>query len=557
MTQFWLYDRMSRRRALSYRGKIMLTAFVGTHVPLLALIAYLVVRSAADWRSALPILLVVLAATLVGAVLTLLAITQLLRPVLATARTLRGYRVARSTGALPTGYRDEAGTLMADTAATLAQLEMLLDRQDHVDAPTGLPDRPRLALDIADRLAAGRRLQLAAWRFEGLGQRADDPAAAARAPGALAQRLTGALAGAPLYRVADDGFVALIERPPGHAGPVSQMRLAAIDAALSGAPAYGVGVTIAPDDGRDAERLIDQAMAAAIRGASEGRIEFHSAEARDAAHARSTLAADLRRAFAGDELTLYYQPLIDLKSGRTIGAEALLRWQHPARGLVDPSLFMPLAEEMGQSEAIDRWALGAACGQLAQWRERGLGDLTLTMAVSAARFRDPDLAERIGEALRVADLASAALEIALPEPVVMADLALSGRQFGRLRDAGIGTAIADFGTAGIAYVRSLPLDRLRIAREFVAGVHLDAGNQAMCETVIALARGLGLHLIADGVASAEEVRFLVGHGQTLFQGSVFSPPLTAEAFAASIGVLDRAAIAARPQDGGEGRAARH
>jgi EAL domain-containing protein (putative c-di-GMP-specific phosphodiesterase class I)/GGDEF domain-containing protein len=561
MNELWLYDRMSRGWRLGYRGKIMLLAFVGTHVPLIALVAYIVIHSDNDWRRYAGTFLVALAATLGGTAMTLLVLNHLLRPVMVTARTLRAYRATRNTGTLPTVYRDEVGTLMADTAATLEHLENLIDRIEHVDPATGLPNRRRLAIDTAARTAAGRDFALVAVRFGNFRQLAEatEPAIAERAVAMLANRLEDSIGEDTLYRVADEDFVILIETPEAEDEQPLDRRLRAMLAAASAilpvgpielSPQMRAGVTFYPADGREADLLIDQAIAAAARGgvAGEAAIGFHSAEARATALARLTLEQQLRRALVAGEFALHYQPVIDVGRGRVMGAEALVRWQHPTRGLVMPAAFVPMAEEMGLIEAIDLWVLRDACLQLRDWHAQGFEEMGIAVNLSAGGFLNPHLIHQVREAVDVAGIAPSALQIELTESVAMADIDHSKQLFGRLRDLGVRIAIDDFGTgyASLSYLHRLPFDELKIDREFVSHVHAETGSQAICGALIALGQGLGLRLIAEGVESADEVRFLHQQGCNLFQGYYFSRPVAAETLVANMAILTRAATAVIP-----------
>ena len=235
---------------------------------------------------------------------------------------------------------------------------------------------------------------------------------------------------------------------------------------------------------------------------------------------------ELKRAVAADQLQLHLQPVIDLNLGRAAGAEALIRWQHPQRGLLLPSTFLPLAKANGLSDAIGRWVVRNACAQLAAWTASNDDGLGLSINLSAHQFLDPEPANIIAQALQNAGVSPDRLEVELSETIAMRDRDVTAKIFGRLRDHGVRVAIDDFGAgySSLIDLRTLPFDKLKIERGFVSGVDKEPDLQAMSSALVTLARGLGAKVVATGAEREDEVRFLYETGCSVFQGFYFAKP---------------------------------
>ena len=564
MSGLWLYAAMDGIGLRNYRGKILAMACLGTHLPLLVLAGYFANHMTAGWRTTVIILAVALVATLLGTGITLIALNHLLRPVLLTARTLRDYRLAREVGVLPRHFGDDAGTLMADATETLAQLEALRDALTYLDATTKLPNRRKLEADLARRAVLPGGFAVCALRFIEYVRLLDtlDLRAAETAAQEIAQRLQTAPGGGVLYRVAGADFAMLLasEPDPADAAADAGVTLRRLIAAAAGAivtesiaiePVVRAGVAVWPGDASDPVALIDHAVAAvpaADGPAAEGpTIGYHAPATRRAAAARQRLETELRRALAREEFVLHYQPVVDLAVGRAVGVEALIRWQHPTRGLLPPGAFIPLAEMSGLIEPIGLWAIRAACRQVRDWTLAGLPGLTVAVNLSARQFRDPDLIGHVDAALREAGVPAGQLEIELTETAATADHNHARAVFGRLRALGVGIAIDDFGTgfASLSSLRQLPFDKLKIDREFVAGVQATRDNQAICRALMALARGLGVAVLAEGTETPVEVAWLRAQGCRLFQGDYFARPLPPHELPAGLRAVPQMAEAAR------------
>jgi predicted signal transduction protein with EAL and GGDEF domain len=544
MKYLWLYDRLSRLPRVNYRGKIMLTAFVGTHVPLIALIAFFAWRTSDNWREALVTVGVALAATLVGTAATLFVLDHLLRPILVTARGLRSYATTRVLPALPTHYSDEAGRLMADTARSLARLDTLLDRLAHVDAATGLANGAGFLRALAD-LLGGRdaALALGALRIRSYERLVSTfgQATADAAMRELADRLTAALGAERALGRIDSAVFAF----PAQAGSPDAVaaELESLSALLAGeivlgelrvVPEIASAAAFYPYDGTDAMSLVNAAMLALGESGEAGEIAFFSLASRDAARERFVMEQDLRRAIARDELHLNFQPVVECDGVRLAGAEALVRWQHRELGLIPPGRFVPVAEAAGLAGELDFWVLRQACAEARAWQDAGLEGLRVAVNLSARHFRDSGLVRLVEETLQASRLAPSALEVEVTETAAMEDLQRSRAVFGSLREMGVSIAIDDFGTgySSLSYLKNLPCDRLKIDREFVRDVDSRRDSAAICQAIIALGRGLELEVLAEGAETEAEVRELIRQGCSTFQGYFFARPMAAEDFRA-------------------------
>jgi diguanylate cyclase (GGDEF)-like protein len=245
---------------------------------------------------------------------------------------------------------------------------------------------------------------------------------------------------------------------------------------------------------------------------------------------RIDMENDLRRAIERGELRVHYQPLVDLATDRIVGFEALVRWQHPVRGLVPPLAFIPLAEETGLIVPLGRWVLEMACRQAAKWRDTRPNGPRRLMSVnlSSRQFGQPDLVEQVGSILAETGLDPSMLELEITESVVMDQSEVGVRTLNRLRDMGVRLVLDDFGTgySSLAYLKHLPLDTIKIDRTFVAGLNGEA-DRSIVEAVIALAHGLRISVVAEGIETEAQFEILRAMGCDVGQGYLFARPLPA------------------------------
>jgi Amt family ammonium transporter len=245
---------------------------------------------------------------------------------------------------------------------------------------------------------------------------------------------------------------------------------------------------------------------------------------------------DLRLAMARGELHLCYQPVVDATKGLVSGAEALMRWRHPKRGLVSPAVFIPVMEAAGLAHEFGLWALNTAVREVRRWEAQGLAGLRVAVNVSGHQLDRDDFATLVERTLSRHGLTPGALEIELTEGVAMVDCERAARLFSSVRALGVTIAIDDFGTgySSLSTLRKLAFDKIKIDREFVTEVDRRRDSQAICHSVIALARGLGIGVLAEGIERPEEYSWLRRHGCHQFQGFYFSPPLSAAEFVAFV-----------------------
>ena len=296
-----------------------------------------------------------------------------------------------------------------------------------------------------------------------------------------------------------------------------------------------IGIAAYPGDGADAETLIGAADAAMYRAKQAGRnaFQFFTADINQRTRARAQLGNELRRALEREEFVLFYQPKIDLASGALRGAEALLRWKHPERGLVAPGQFIPVLEETGLIVPVGEWVLRKACADLKAWQAAGLAPGPVAVNLSARQFRLQDLHARIAGIVREAGVDPALVELEITESQLMQDPDHAIRVMRALREAGMRIAIDDFGTgySSLSYLTRFPVGALKIDRSFVADVNDDAQDAAIVRTIIEMAHTLGFTVVAEGIETEAQARYLREHGCEQAQGYLFARPMPADELA--------------------------
>jgi len=292
-----------------------------------------------------------------------------------------------------------------------------------------------------------------------------------------------------------------------------------------------IGITIFPDDGRDVETLFRNADLAMYRAKSTGRnnAQFFEMALTTAALDRRSLENDLRVALARNEFRLHFQPLVTLASGHITGVEALLRWQHPQRGLLEPDRFIPLAEETGLIRDIGTWVLTESCRQLAGWEAAG-HHLTLAINVSVRQLPEALSVKRILKTLTEHGLDPQQIVLEITESVLLADSPAIQQWFIDAGAAGLHLAIDDFGTgySSLAYLKRFPVRHVKIDKTFVQDMEGDMANRALVEAILAMAHSLGLSVVAEGVEALGQANLLQERSCELAQGFLYSHPLPAD-----------------------------
>jgi diguanylate cyclase (GGDEF)-like protein/PAS domain S-box-containing protein len=302
-------------------------------------------------------------------------------------------------------------------------------------------------------------------------------------------------------------------------------RLAGLDYQIT--PSIGITQYLGHQDTTD--ELLKQADLAMYQAKAAGRntLRFFDPSMQSVVTARAALEGDIRQGIAKGELLLYFQPQID-REGRTFGAEVLLRWPHPVRGMVPPNHFIPLSEETGQILSLGNWVLETACQQLTDWAKRDeMAHLTLAVNVSARQFRQQDFVPYVLDLLDYTGANPRRLKLELTESMLVHDVEETIGKMSTLRERGISFSLDDFGTgySSLSYLKRLPLDQLKIDQSFVRDLMTDTNDAAIANTVITLGHSLGLSVIAEGVETAEQRDFLATHGCDAYQGFLLGRPM--------------------------------
>jgi diguanylate cyclase (GGDEF)-like protein/PAS domain S-box-containing protein len=293
-----------------------------------------------------------------------------------------------------------------------------------------------------------------------------------------------------------------------------------------------VGVSTYPSDGPDAESLMNKADTAMYEAKKQGRnnYQFFRRDMQLRLADRQLLEGDLRYALGRNEFLLHYQPKFNLQTGQITGIEALIRWAHPQRGLVLPAQFVPVAEECGLILSIGRWVLLEACRQARAWSDSGLGIVPVAVNVSAAEFVDKDFLSGVRAVLISTGVEPPNLELELTESVLMQDAESTIRTLGALKAMGVTLAIDDFGTgfSSFTYLRRFPVDALKLDQSFVHEITEDSGDATIVSAMISIGKSLNQRVIAEGIETREQLKFLQSHGCGEGQGYYFSRPVAAE-----------------------------
>ena len=441
------------------------------------------------------------------------------------------------------GYR---GTGTDITARKLSE-----QRIHHVaqhDVLTGLPNRSLLQDRLSQAVAYSQRSLHPVWvmlidldRFkfvnDSMGHKAGDVllmTVAARLRSALRDTDTVA-------RLSGDEFVVILTEHADErlsADIVQRLMDSVAQPVMLGSKEFfvtcSIGVSVYPTDGAPAETLIEHADIAMYRAKKLGRnnFQFYTPAMNEEAMERVRIEGALRNALERNEFVLHYQPQVDLRSGRIVGMEALIRWQHPELGMVAPNRFISVAEDTGLIVPIGAWVMRSACAQNKAWQDAGLAPLRVAVNLSARQFSAPNLVAEMRQVLEQTGLAPSCLEIELTESLFMSDVTLAVETLHNMKALGVKLSIDDFGTgySSLSYLSRFPIDVLKIDRSFVNDITRDANDAAIVDSIIALAHNLKLNVIAEGVETAEQLDYLREHGCDEMQGYFFSRPLPAIEF---------------------------
>ena len=422
------------------------------------------------------------------------------------------------------GFLEAAATHLERTRATGGQCAVLyldLDRFRTMNDILGRSGGDQLLRDMAERLCKTVQPD----EVGGGGQRHATRAIVARAAGNGFAILLAGIGGEG--EAAE--FCARVQ-----AAIAEPVKVGEYDLAVTAS----VGTALFPRDAASPETLLQRAEHAmfAAKSTGSGQQRFFSEAMNRAASSRVSLEHELRRAIAADELCLFFQPKVDARDGSMTGAEALVRWQHPARGLVPPAEFIPLAEESGLIVPLSDWVLRASLEFLRRWTEAGMRTVPLSINISSPLFMQRDFVQHLQAVARAPGVASSQIVLELTETLLMADLERTTARLREIKTHGFGLSLDDFGTgfSSLGYLNAFPIDELKIDRSFVRDMVKPGPNRAIASAIIDLGRQFGLDVVAEGVETAEQSARLLQLGCTLQQGFLFSRPMPAGEFEAAL-----------------------
>ncbi|ANV87691.1 bifunctional diguanylate cyclase/phosphodiesterase [Picosynechococcus sp. PCC 11901] len=544
------YANISRlSRPKSYLGKIMLVAFLGTHIPLLTLFFYSISVTTLSTDTKIRVLVVALLATLIGTAVTLFTLQKLLLPISVTAKGLRKYLENNQIPKLPTHFQDEVGVLMADTLYTISKLDELIEQLKNYDRITSLPNLHLFQALLQKEIhnAQCRNQSLAVLLLD-LDNFTNINTHLGRDYGNLilrtiAQQLTQAIGDNNLLaKINTDTFAIIyphlisLEDLEKYSQKLltiinQKMTVKHEDIYLSAT----MGITVYDEGKVEPQEIINQAETALNLAKGEGRniYRFYSVETNEKLRSRFQLERDLYRALEREELELFYQPQIDVKTGNITGAEALLRWRHHEHGFISPGIFIPIAEASDLIINISDWVLKTACHQNQQWTKDGFPELCVAVNLSAKQFQQPQLVDDVSKILKETSLKPNQLELEITEGLLINNIQNAVKTLEDLHNLGLITALDDFGTgfSSLSYLKRFSLDYLKIDQSFVRGIPLDKDDVAITNSIIALAHSLQIEVIAEGVETIEQVNYLKSVGCNKLQGYYYSRPICAKDFA--------------------------
>ncbi|GGD10039.1 putative bifunctional diguanylate cyclase/phosphodiesterase [Halopseudomonas salina] len=438
-------------------------------------------------------------------------------------------------------------------ALTRARWQTDLYRQAHFDDLTGLPNRAALKVTLSRALERSTRnetrvalLFIDLDRFklinDSIGHAAGDIYLQA-----VAERIRSCVRSEDaVSRLGGDEFTVLITDVLPEADIATEV-MTLVGRLLQNIPkpvrvglhelrcTMSIGVSIFPDDGQSIDDLMKQADTAMYQAKRSGgnSFRFYAQEMQAASQQRMELESDMRQALESDQFQLYFQPQVRMDSSHVQSAEVLLRWNHPERGLVPPGVFIPIAEESLLIADIDAWVLRAVCKQIRQWLNAGIEPVRLAINISAAQFQNPRFVSLVKLSLSQFELSADHIELEITEGALIDNLEHARQVLNELGEFGVRLAIDDFGTGycSLAYLKTMPIDKLKIDQSFIRDITLSARDAAIVEVILQLSKQLGLRCIAEGVETQEELDWLVEKGCEVFQGYFFHRPMPLADFA--------------------------
>lgn len=498
-------------------------------------------------------LIIILSSGAFGLVLTSVVLNSIVRPMQTTIKALRMLNAGETSVDLPPLGPDEFG----DMAAALRQFRDQAERLRHLafrDSLTGIGNRARLEEDLRNALETCKTegtslalLYIDVDNFRTVNDSLGHGAGDQYLREAVERLNRFAPSDALVCRYGGDKFTVLIQGLPAWDGDSLRSHLrAATNAILLGMSepvqlggetlpmSVSVGVAMYPLDGQSSEKLVSSADAAMYLAKRSGRnnMQFASPELTGDARRQLATTNDIRRGIDEEEFEPFYQPIVDVAAGRVVGAEALLRWRHPKRGIVNAGDFMPAAEASGLIHLLGEQCILQASKQLTTWRASDLAGLRISVNLSARQIEDRTVLQMLERVRAGGGLADDGLDFEITETAILAHVDRAQETLKEIRRLGHNLSVDDFGTgySSLVYLQRFPINRIKIDRSFVTRLGNTREAQAIISATIALARSLDLEVVAEGVESEEQVRRLVSMGCVLQQGYYFTPALQATAF---------------------------
>ena len=532
------------------RGKILLSAFVGIQIPLLALIYYLLSSGIFPDEAITSTLLLLLLVDVFSSVIVISVIINLLTPISLTSDTLRKYLLVSHRDNLDissVSFPDDKDTLVADTDIALKKLENIVQRLIDYDNLTGLPQSKLFQTYVQQAISCHKTPRKFALIVLDINNLKNINSTLGRQAGDLllkqtAQRLNVCLFPDDLLaRFGGDEFVVLRTnlKHTNSLVALSNNLLASLSAPffLNGKQIHcdaKIGITVYPFDGVTVEQLLQNADTAIYQAKNQqlNTYQFYSRTISNQLQRNLTIKENLRYALEKQELSLHYQPRIEIATQSLVGVEALLRWHNPELGWVSPTEFIPIAEETNLIMPIGEWVLQNACWQTKQWQEILSLSLKVSINLSACQFKQQNLVDIIAQILADTHLDSDFLELEITESILVEDINRAIAILGQLKNEGISIALDDFGTgySSLSYLQKLPIDTLKIDSSFVRDLSTDPDNLAISKAIIALANSMELNTTAEGVETKTQFEYLKHQGCKEIQGYYFSQPLPSDRF---------------------------